>query len=191
MQGVCEKPMKDTSPRNLDINLNINITNIKIRYQSQYQYCRNQNLISIPIPIPRIMKFKLNLKTIPRYLDILWSQADTQKIRASIAHQWHIASNFKPPSLSSLICPWPEFAKDYLKMQILLMHPRYESVAPFSCLLLRRRVSLDPGMTDTFFMCPRSAPNTSGPFTPSSKEPLGFGEWMRTGTRLYPGTRDK
>ena len=88
MQGVCEIPMKDTSPRNFDINLNINIENIKNRYQSQYQYYRTQNLISIPIPIPRIMKFKLNLKTIPRYLDILQSQANTQKIRASIAHLW-------------------------------------------------------------------------------------------------------
>ena len=84
MQGVCEIPMKDTSPRNFD--LNINITNIKKRYQSQYQYCRNQNLISIPIPIPRKIKFKPNLKTIPKYLDILRSQGNTQKIRASIAH---------------------------------------------------------------------------------------------------------
>ena len=84
MQGVCEIPMKDTIPRNFDINLNINITNIKNRYQSQYQYCRTQNLISIPIP--RIMKFKLNLKTISRYLDILRSQANTQKNQASIAH---------------------------------------------------------------------------------------------------------
>ena len=32
-----------------------------------------------------MIKFKLNLKTIPRYLDILRSQANTQKIRASIA----------------------------------------------------------------------------------------------------------
>ena len=79
MQDVFEIPMTDTIPRNFDINLNINITNIKNRYQSQYQYCRNQNLISIPIPIPRIMKFKLNLKTIPRYLDILRSHANTQK----------------------------------------------------------------------------------------------------------------
>ena len=34
------------------------------------------------------MKFKLNLKTIPRYPDILRSQANTQKIRASIAQLW-------------------------------------------------------------------------------------------------------
>ena len=33
-------------------------------------------------------KFKLNLKTIPKYLDILRSQANTKKIRASIAHLW-------------------------------------------------------------------------------------------------------
>ena len=78
--------MIDTSPRNFDINLNINIANIKTRYQSQYQYCKSQNVISIPTPIPKIVKFKLNLKTIPRYLDILRSQANTQKIRASIAH---------------------------------------------------------------------------------------------------------
>ena len=78
--------MIDTSPRNFDINLNINIANIKTRYQSQYQYCKSQNVISIPIPIPKIVKFKLDLKTIPRYLDILRSQANTQKIRASIAH---------------------------------------------------------------------------------------------------------
>ena len=78
--------MIDTSPRNFDINLNINIANIKTRYQSQYQYCKSQNVISIPIPIPKIVKFKLNLKTVPRYLDILRSQANTQKIRASIAH---------------------------------------------------------------------------------------------------------
>ena len=32
--------------------------------------------------------FKLNLKTIPKYLDILRSQANTQKIRASIAQLW-------------------------------------------------------------------------------------------------------
>ena len=30
MQGVCQIPMKDTIPRNFDINLNMNITNIKI-----------------------------------------------------------------------------------------------------------------------------------------------------------------
>ena len=84
--------MIDTSPRNFDINLNINIANIKTRYQSQYQYCKSQNVISIPIPIPKIVKFKLNLKTIPRYLDILRSQANTQKIRASIAHLWGIWS---------------------------------------------------------------------------------------------------
>ena len=76
--------MIDTSPRNFDINLNINIVNIKTRYQSQYQYCKSQNVISIPIP--KIVKFKFNLKTIPRYLDILRSQANTPKIRASIAH---------------------------------------------------------------------------------------------------------
>ena len=90
MQDVSEIPMKDTIPRNFDINLNINITNIKNRYQSQYQYCRTQNLISIPTPIPRVMKFKFNVKTIPRYLDILRSQANTQKIRASIAHLWPV-----------------------------------------------------------------------------------------------------
>ena len=77
-----------TSPRNFDINLNINFANIKTRYQSQYQYCKSQNVISIPIPIPKIVKFKLNLKTVPRYLDILRSQANTQKIRASIAQLW-------------------------------------------------------------------------------------------------------
>ena len=88
MQGVCERltiPMIDNSSRNFDINLNINITNIKTRYQSQYQYCRTQISISISIPIPKIIKFKLNLKTIPRYLDILQSQDNTQKIRTSIA----------------------------------------------------------------------------------------------------------
>ena len=58
------------------------------RYQYQYQYCRIQNSISISIPIPKMIKFKLNLKTIPRYLDILRSQANTQKIRASIAQLW-------------------------------------------------------------------------------------------------------
>ena len=78
--------MIDTSARNFDINLNINIKNIKTRYQYQYQYCITQNSITISIKIPKIVKFKLNLKTIPRYLDILRSQANTQKIRASIAH---------------------------------------------------------------------------------------------------------
>ena len=77
--------MIDTSDKNFNINLNINIKNIRTRYQYQYQYCRIQNSISISIPIPKMIKFKLNLKTIPRYLDILRSQANTQKIRASIA----------------------------------------------------------------------------------------------------------
>ena len=86
--------MIDTSARNFDINLNINIKNIKTRYQYQYQYCRTQKSISISIPIPKIIKFKLNLKTIPRYLDILRSQANTQKIRASIAHLCDNLSNF-------------------------------------------------------------------------------------------------
>ena len=76
--------MIDTSARHFYINLNIK--NIKTRYQ--YQYCRTQNSITNSIPIPKIVKFKLNLKTIPRYLDILRSQANTQKIRASIAHLW-------------------------------------------------------------------------------------------------------
>ena len=78
--------MIDTSDKNFNINLNINIKNIRTRYQYQYQYCRIQN--SISIPIPKMIKFKLNLKTIPRYLDILRSQANTQKIRASIAQLW-------------------------------------------------------------------------------------------------------
>ena len=81
--------MIDTSARNFDINLNINIKNIKTRYQYQYQYCRTQNSITISIKIPKIVKFKLNLKTIPRYLDILQSQDNNQKIRASIAHLWY------------------------------------------------------------------------------------------------------
>ena len=115
MQGFCEIPMKDTSPRNFDINLNINITNIKNRYQSQYQYCRTQNLISIPIPIPRIMKFKLNLKTIPRYLDILRSQANTQKIRASIAQtmQQPIDSNtWHSARMCERSCCWQGYMYD-------------------------------------------------------------------------------
>ena len=96
-------PMIDTSPRNFDINLNINITNIKTRYQSQYQYCRTRKSISISIPISKIIKFKLNLKTIPRYLDILRSQANTPKIRASIAQLWAEGSKcfFKPFSSRS------------------------------------------------------------------------------------------
>ena len=69
------------------------IKNIKTRYQYQYQYCRIQNSISISIPIPKMIKCKLNLKTIPRYLDILRSQANTQKIRASIAQLWFIHPN--------------------------------------------------------------------------------------------------
>ena len=77
--------MIDTGDKNFNLNLNINIKNIRTRYQYQYQYCRIQNSISISIPIPKMIKFKLNLKTIPRYLDILRSQANTQKIRASIA----------------------------------------------------------------------------------------------------------
>ena len=81
--------MIDTSARNFDINLNINIKNIKTRYQYQYQYCITQNSITISIKIPKIVKFKLNLKAIPRYLDILRSQANTQKIRASIAQLWY------------------------------------------------------------------------------------------------------
>ena len=79
--------MIDTGDKNF--NLNINIKNIRTRYQYQYQYCRIQNSISISIPIPKMIKFKLNLKTIPRYLDILRSQANTQKIRASIAQLWY------------------------------------------------------------------------------------------------------
>ena len=75
--------MIDTSDKNFYLNLNIK--NIRTRYQYQYQYCRIQN----SIPIPKMMKFKLNLKTIPRYLDILRSQANTQKIRASIAQLWY------------------------------------------------------------------------------------------------------
>ena len=86
--------MIDTSARNFDINLNINIKNIKTRYQYQYQYCRTQDSITISIKIPKIVKFKLNLKTIPRYLDILRSQANTQKIRASIAQLWSNYSTF-------------------------------------------------------------------------------------------------
>ena len=77
--------MIDTGDKNFNLNININIKNIRTRYQYQYQYCRIQNSISISIPIPKMIKFKLNLKTIPRYLDILRSQANTQKIRASIA----------------------------------------------------------------------------------------------------------
>ena len=80
--------MIDTGDKNFNLNLNINIKNIRTRYQYQYQYCRIQNSISISIPIPKMIKFKLNLKTIPRYLDILRSQANTQKIRASIAQLW-------------------------------------------------------------------------------------------------------
>ena len=75
-------------PRNFDINLNINIMNIKIRYQCRYQYQKSQKSISISIPIPKIIEFKLNPKTIPKYLDILQSQANTPKIRASIADLW-------------------------------------------------------------------------------------------------------
>ena len=85
--------MIDTSDKNFNINLNINIKNIRTRYQYQYQYCRIQNSISISIPIPKMIKFKLNLKTIPRYLDILRSQANTQKIRASIAQLWVVSEN--------------------------------------------------------------------------------------------------
>ena len=77
--------MIDTSAKNFNFNLNLNIKIIRIRYQYQYQYCRTHNSISISIPIPKTIKFKLNLKTIPRYLDILQSQDNTQKIRASIA----------------------------------------------------------------------------------------------------------
>ena len=84
--------MIDTSAKNFNINLNLNIKNIRTRYQYQYQYCRIQNSISISIPIPKMIKFKLNLKTIPRYLDILRSQANTQKIRASIAQLWPVPS---------------------------------------------------------------------------------------------------
>ena len=80
--------MIDTGDKNFNINRNINIKNIRIRYQYQYQYCRIQNSISISIPISKMIKFKLNLKTIPRYLDILQSQANTQKIQASIAQLW-------------------------------------------------------------------------------------------------------
>ena len=89
--------MIDTSDKNFNINLNINIKNIRTRYQYQYQYCRIQNSISISIPIPKMIKFKLNLKTIPRYLDILRSQANTQKIRASIAQLWFIYMTVRPP----------------------------------------------------------------------------------------------
>ena len=80
--------MIDTSAKNFNFNLNLNIKIIRTRYQYQYQYCRAHNSISIPIPIPKTIKFKLNLKTIPRYLDILQSQDNTQKIRASIAQLW-------------------------------------------------------------------------------------------------------
>ena len=80
--------MIDTGDKNFNLNININIKNIRTRYQYQYQYCRIQNSISISIPIPKMIKFKLNLKTIPRYLDILRYQANTQKIRASIAQLW-------------------------------------------------------------------------------------------------------
>ena len=80
--------MIDTSAKNFNFNLNLNIKIIRIRYQYQYQYCRIHNSISISIPIPKTIKFKLNLKTIPRYLDILQSQDNTQKIRASIAQLW-------------------------------------------------------------------------------------------------------
>ena len=80
--------MIDTNAKNFNFNLNLNIKIIRIRYQYQYQYCRIHNSISISIPIPKTIKFKLNLKTIPRYLDILQSQDNTQKIRASIAQLW-------------------------------------------------------------------------------------------------------
>ena len=80
--------MIDTSAKNFNYNLNLNIKIIRIRYQYQYQYCRTHNSISISIPIPKTIKFKLNPKTIPRYLDILRSQDNTQKIRASIAQLW-------------------------------------------------------------------------------------------------------
>ena len=86
--------MIDTGDKNFNLNLNINIKNIRTRYQYQYQYCRIQNSISISIPIPKMIKFKLNLKTIPRYLDILRSQANTQKIRASIAQLCEISSTY-------------------------------------------------------------------------------------------------
>ena len=62
--------MIDTSAKNFNFNLSLNIKIIRTRYQYQYQYCRIQNSISISIPIPKMIKFKLNLKTIPRYLDI-------------------------------------------------------------------------------------------------------------------------
>ena len=80
--------MKDTSAKNFNFNLNLDIKIIRTRYQYQYQYYRTHNSISISIPIPKMIKFKLNLKTIPRYLDILRSQANTQKIQASIAQLW-------------------------------------------------------------------------------------------------------
>ena len=91
--------MIDTGDKNFNLNLNINIKNIRTRYQYQYQYCRIQNSISISIPIPKMIKFKLNLKTIPRYLDILRSQANTQKIRASIAQ---LCFSLSKPSLRKL-----------------------------------------------------------------------------------------
>ena len=81
-------PMKDTSAKIFNFNLNLDIKIIRTRYQYQYQYCRTHNSISISIPIPKTVKFKLNLKTIPRYLDILQSQDNTQKIQASIAQLW-------------------------------------------------------------------------------------------------------
>ena len=96
--------MIDTGDKNFNLNLNINIKNIRTRYQYQYQYCRIQNSISISIPIPKMIKFKLNLKTIPRFLDILRSQANTQKIRASIAQLWKrvIYINLKRSGLIAL-----------------------------------------------------------------------------------------
>ena len=83
--------MIDTSAKNFNFNLNIKI--IRTRYQYQYQYCRTHNSTSISIPIPKTIKFKLNLKTIPRYLDILRSQANTQKTRASIAQLCYVVAH--------------------------------------------------------------------------------------------------
>ena len=77
--------MKDTSAKLFNFNLNLDIKIIRTRYQYQYQYYRTHNSITVSIAIPKTIKFKLNLKTIPRYLDILQSQDNTQKIRASIA----------------------------------------------------------------------------------------------------------
>ena len=121
--------MIDTSDKNFNINLNINIKNIRTRYQYQYQYCRIQNSISISIPIPKMIKFKLNLKTIPRYLDILRSQANTQKIRASIAQLWAFAQNsgyflvvweknplFQPYGNISHLYVTPSFVPEELEM---------------------------------------------------------------------------